>query len=86
MIGGITKRFYQDGVRINGIAPGITTSDLTKKTVNDDLVLERVTPGRYILGEEIAEVACFLLSEASKCISGEVIACDAGEYLCSYLH
>ncbi len=86
LIGGITKRFYQDGVRINGIAPGITASDLTKKTVNDDLVLERVTPGRYILGEEIAEVACFLLSEASKCISGEVIACDAGEYLCSYLH
>ena len=86
LVGGITKRFYRDGVRINGIAPGITTSDLTKKTVDDDLVLERVAPGRYILGEEIAEVACFLLSEASKCISGEVIACDAGEYLCSYLH
>ena len=36
-------------------------------------------------GEEIAEVACFLLSDASKCISGEVIACDAGEYLSSYV-
>lgn len=86
LVGGITKKFYSKGVRINGIAPGITTSDLTKKTQNDDLVLERVTPGRYILGEEIAETACFLISDSAKCISGEVIACDAGEYLCSYVH
>jgi len=85
LVGGITKRFYKSGVRINAIAPGITTSDLTKKTSADDIALDRVTPGRYILGEEIAEVACFLLSDASKCISGEVIACDAGEYLSSYL-
>ena len=85
LVGGITKRFYKKGVRINAIAPGITTSDLTKKKSQDDLILDRVTPGRYILGEEIAEVACFLLSDASKCISGEVIACDAGEYICSYL-
>lgn len=85
LVGGITKRYYKNGVRINGIAPGITTSDLTKKSKDDILTLERVTPGRYILGEEIAEVACFLLSDASKCISGEVIPCDAGEYICSYL-
>ena len=85
LVGGITKRYYKKGVRINGIAPGITTSDLTKKSKDDILTLERVTPGRYILGEEIAEVACFLLSDASKCISGEVIPCDAGEYICSYL-
>lgn len=85
LVGGITKRYYKKGVRINGIAPGITTSDLTKKAKDDILTLERVTPGRYILGEEIAEVACFLLSDASRCISGEVIPCDAGEYICSYL-
>ncbi len=85
LVGGITKRYYKDGVRINGIAPGITTSDLTKKYKDDILTLERVTPGRYILGEEIAEVACFLLSDASKCISGEMIPCDAGEYISSYV-
>ena len=85
LVGGITKRFYKSGVRINAIAPGITTSDLTKKKSSDDITLERVTPGRYILGEEIAEVACFLLSNASRCISGEVIACDAGEYISSYV-
>lgn len=58
---------------------------MTKKYKDDILTLERVTPGRYILGEEIAEVACFLLSDASKCISGEMIPCDAGEYISSYV-
>lgn len=82
---GVTKRFYRENVRINGIAPGVTTSDLTKKTNEDDLLLERVVSGRYFLGEEIAEVTCFLLSDATKCISGEVIACDAGEYISSYI-
>lgn len=82
---GVTRRFYRENVRINGIAPGITTSDLTKKTNEDDLLLERVVSGRYFLAEEIAEVACFLLSDATKCISGEVIACDAGEYISSYI-
>lgn len=82
---GVTRRFYRENVRINGIAPGITTSDLTKKTNQDNLTLERVVSGRYFLGEEIAEIACFLLSDTTKCISGEVIACDAGEYLSSYM-
>jgi enoyl-[acyl-carrier-protein] reductase (NADH) len=33
---------------------------------------------------EVAEVAVFLLSDASKCISGEIINCDAGNYISSY--
>lgn len=82
---GVTRRFYRENVRINGIAPGITTSDLTQKSNEDDLLLERVVSGRYFLGEEIAEVVCFLLSDATKCISGEVIACDAGEHISSYI-
>lgn len=85
LVRGISRRFYRNGVRINGIAPGITTSDMTRRKSNDNLELERVASGRIFLGEEIAEVACFLLSNASKCISGEIIACDAGEYLSSYI-
>lgn len=37
--------------------------------------------GRWLLPEEIAEVVCFLLSDASKCITGEIIYCDAGSHL-----
>lgn len=85
LIRGLSRRFYRDGVRVNGIAPGITVSGMTKISADDNLYLERVAPGRVFLPEEVAEVACFLLSDAAKCISGEIIACDAGEYLSSYI-
>ena len=82
---GLSRRFYTKGIRVNGIAPGITSSDMTKIDASGDLYCERLASKRYFVGEEVAEVACFLLSDASKCISGEVIACDAGEYLSSYM-
>lgn len=85
LVRGLSRRFYRAGVRVNGIAPGITVSGMTKISAEDNLYLERVAPGRVFLSEEVAEVACFLLSDAAKCISGEIIACDAGEYLSSYI-
>lgn len=84
LVRGLSRRFYRDGVRVNAIAPGITVSGMTNISENDNLYLDRVAPGRVFLPEEVAEVACFLLSDAAKCISGEIIACDAGEYLSSY--
>ena len=85
LVRGLSRRFYRSGVRVNGIAPGITVSGMTKISAEDNLYLERVAPGRVFLPEEVAEVACFLLSDAAKCVSGEIIACDAGEYLSSYI-
>lgn len=81
---GLSKRFYREGVRVNAIAPGITTSNMTGVTENDNLALDRVTSGRVFVADEVAEVAVFLLSDASICISGEIIACDAGEYISAY--
>lgn len=83
---GLSRRFYTKGIRVNAIAPGITSSDMTKVDAEGNLYCERLASKRYFVGEEIAEVACFLLSDASKCISGEIIACDAGEYLSSYIN
>ena len=37
--------------------------------------------GRQLLLKEIAEAACFILSDASKCITRKVIYCDAGSHL-----
>lgn len=85
LVRGLSRRFYRDGVRVNAIAPGITVSGMTKISADDNLYLDRVAPGRVFLPEEVAEVACFLLSDAAKCISGEIVACDAGEYLSSYI-
>ena len=81
---GLSRRFYKEGVRVNAIAPGITTSNMTGINNEDNLALDRVASERVFLADEVADVALFLLSDASMCISGEVIACDAGEYISSY--
>lgn len=40
----------------------------------------RCYAGRIFLPEEVAEVAAFMLSDASKCISGQVIYTDGGDH------
>lgn len=81
---GLSRRFYQERIRVNAIAPGITTSNMTGLKQEDNLSIDRIASGRAFLADEVAEVALFLLSDSSLCISGEIIACDAGEYISSY--
>lgn len=82
LVGGIARRVYQRGIRVNAIAPGVTYTDMTKgSNVIDGDYANNSIAGRFLMPEEIAEVACFILSKASICISGEVIHCDAGSHL-----
>lgn len=84
LVKGLSRRFYKNGIRVNAIAPGITTSDMTGRKANENMYCEGIASKRFFVPEEVAEVAVFLLSDASKCISGEVINCDAGNYISSY--
>ena len=81
---GLARKFYRDNIRFNAIAPGITATEMTGRDPNGNMHEEAQVAGRFFLPEEVAEVVAFLLSDASKCISGEVIACDAGQYISSY--
>lgn len=80
---GLSRRFYKSGIRVNAIAPGVTCSNLTKIKKTDDLYTDRAS-GRILLPEEIAEITNFILSDYSKCISGEIINCDAGNHIANY--
>lgn len=83
LIGLLSRRFYRKGVRVNGVAPGVTATDMTKEyaDVSDGDYSYEAASGRLFLPEEVAEVVCFLLSSASRCISGEVIHVNAGNHL-----
>ena len=83
MVGGFSRRVYQQGIRVNAIAPGVTLTEMTRDYAesSDGNLYRNCASGRTFLPEEVAEVACFLLSDASKCISGEVIHCNAGNHL-----
>lgn len=84
-IQGIACRVIEKGIRINGLAPGVTASDMTGFDRNGDLSADWQPCKRIFLPEEMAEVAGFLLSDLSACISGEIITCDQGRYISRWL-
>lgn len=78
MVQGLACLFVKDGIRVNAVAPGITASDMTGLKADGNLYLECNAINRVYLPEEVAETACFLLSDVSGCISGQVIVCNNG--------
>lgn len=80
LIQALSYKYYKNGIRVNGIAPGVTVSNMTGLNKDGDLYNNN-TSNRYFLPEEIAEVTAFLLSDYSKCISGEIIHCNAGNHI-----
>lgn len=80
-IQGIACRVIGEGIRVNGVAPGVTVSDMTGFDRTGDLYAQWQAGKRIFLPEEVAEVVAFLLSDLSACISGEIITCDQGRYI-----
>lgn len=83
MVQAFSRRVYTSGIRVNAIAPGVTLSDMTKDYADgsDGNLYRDCASGRIFLPEEVAEVACFLLSDASRCVSGEIIHTNAGNHI-----
>lgn len=79
MIKGLAYLFKNKGIRINGIAPGITASDMTGIKAADNLYAGEYGSGRFYLPEEVAEIASFLISDNSACIGGQIVTCNNGD-------
>ncbi|HAR0718192.1 TPA: SDR family oxidoreductase [Enterococcus faecium] len=77
----LSKKYISEGIRVNGIAPGVTATAMTGISEKGNLYNPATIGYRYFLPEEVAQVALFLASSLSNCISGEIIACDQGQYL-----
>lgn len=76
MVQGLAYLFAKDQIRINAVAPGVTMSDMTGQRTDGNLYHKKNMLGRVYMPEEVAETACFLLSEAAGCISGQIITCN----------
>lgn len=79
LLQGIACRYIKSNFKINGIAPGVTASDMTGYSSSGNLYLEDNPSDRVFLSEEIAEIASFLLSDASNIINGQIIVCNEGK-------
>ena len=78
---GLSRKYYKKGIRVNAVAPGVTASEMTGISKDDNLFYAGNASNRFFIPEEVAEVVAFLISDVSKCISGEIIYCDAGNHL-----
>ena len=69
-------------IRVNAIAPGPIATGMTAETrANKDksnALLERIPLGRFGTAKEIANLAAFLISDASSFITGQVVVADGG--------
>lgn len=76
----LAKEIASRNIRVNTIAPGYITTDMTDAL--DAAVLESIqkaTPlGRAGKPEEVAQAVVFLASDASSYITGEVLKVDGG--------
>lgn len=75
------SKVIEHGIRINAVAPGVTASDMTGWDRNENMYAAWQPEKRIFIPEEVAEVVNFLLSDASRCISGEIITCNQGRHI-----
>ena len=79
LVKGLAKRLTDRGIRVNAVAPGVTATEMTGFSPDDNLYVGYNVNERVYLPEEVAETACFLISDASGCMSGQILVCNEGK-------
>ena len=81
----LAEAWAADGIRVNGIAPGLVPSKLTAITTEDPKrlasTLRQIPIGRLGTPEEIAGAALFLASPLASYVLGHTIVVDGGKSL-----
>lgn len=86
---GLTRTLAQawgrDGIRVNGIAPGLVPTKLTAVTTENpkraEAAVARIPANRFGTPEDMAGVALFLASPMSAYVYGQTIITDGGMLL-----
>jgi len=72
-----------DGIRVNGVSPGLIDVDRTRTEEWDRIeraVVQSTPLGRLGEVEEVADACCFLASDAASFVTGQVLHVNGGTY------
>ena len=81
---GLTKALAKEvasrKITVNALAPGMVDTDIVGEMNPEyrEKILAQIPLGRFATVEEIAQIAGFLMSDAAKYITGQVIQADGG--------
>lgn len=86
---GLTKtlavEWAQYGIRVNGIAPGPTNTDMMAATVSDPerlaATVAEIPAGRMVETRDLVGAALFLASDLSAMVTGHIVPVDGGRVL-----
>ena len=76
----IAKELASRNINVNAIAPGFIETDMTAKLPDDvkNAIMKTIPLGKWGTAFDVANLALFLVSDASAYITGQVIKVDGG--------
>lgn len=79
----VAKELGSRNIRTNAICPGFIATDMTDALDEKarESYFSQIPLGNFGKTEDVANLTCFLLSQASSYITGEVIKIDGGLYI-----
>ncbi|HZT52482.1 MAG TPA: SDR family oxidoreductase, partial [Stellaceae bacterium] len=80
LVRSLARALGPQGVRVNAVAPGVTDTPMIDTYTPEQRTasIGRVPLGRLAAPEEIASVGCFLISDAARYMTGEVVIVNGG--------
>lgn len=81
---GLAKSLAHYGITVNGVAPGPTATPMLKGEDDKNLIHTGIPLGRFVMPEEIANMAVFLVSGMGKSIIGDIVYMTGGAGVIEY--
>jgi len=79
----LAKELGKFNVNVNVVAPGMVLTDMMSAIPPEfqNAAMAETVVGRFATPEDVAHLVCFMCSDRSRHITGEVIKIDGGQYI-----